>query len=94
MNEGSNQILTEGNTEFSAHVASDTHEKEDLNYTILYTEDNWYKRGVKEAIAIKKLNPSLNLDGGRHRLSTMYDKLIRSSLKLNFPDLETQDTTN
>ena len=83
--EGTNQQLTEGSTEFSAHVASDTHEKSDLRTTILCTEDNWYRRGVKEAIAIRKIKPTLNKDDGRHHLSPIYDQLIRSSVTLKTP---------
>ena len=60
IHEGADQVLSEGNTEFSAHVASDSHEKEDLQYSILCTEENWFKRGVKEAIAIRKIRPTLN----------------------------------
>ena len=75
----SNQALTTGNTEFSAHVASDVHEKEDLEFRLLCTDDDWYQRGVKEAIAIRKLQPTLNQDDGRHHLSAMYSKVIRSS---------------
>ena len=91
MNEGSNQLLTEGNTEFSAHVASDIHDKKDLKYSILYTDDNWYRRGVKEAIAIKKIKPTLNKDDGRHHLSAMYDKLIRSSVAMKTPERRAKD---
>ena len=76
------QQLTLGNTDFSAHVASDVHTKEDLKFTVLMTEENWYKRGVKEAIAIKKLKPSLNKDQGRHNLSSIYDEFIRSSVSM------------
>ena len=57
MQQGTNQLLTEGNTEFSAHVASDVHTKKDLQYAVLCTEEDWFKRGVKEAIAIKKIKP-------------------------------------
>ena len=53
MNEGP-KIQTEGSTEFSAHVATDKHEKSDLKHKILCIEYNWFKRGVKEAIAIRK----------------------------------------
>ena len=81
--EGSDQRLSEGNTEFSAHVASDIHNrKEDLVSTILCTDENWYRRGVKEAIAIRKLKPTLNKDDGRHHLSPIYNKLIQSSVTL------------
>ena len=83
MDKGTNQILSEGNTEFSAHVATDVHEKEQLKYQIVYTENNWMKRGIKEAIAIKKLQPALNLDGGRHYLSSIYDDLIKRKVNIN-----------
>ena len=91
MQEGSNQLLNEGSTEFSAHVAGDTHEKGDLRYTILCTEDNWFKRGVKEAIAIKKIRPTLNKDEGRYHLSPIYDQFIRSSVVMKTPDQGAQD---
>ena len=55
---GKNQQLTEGNTEFSAHVASDTYEEEEMEWRILGTEDNWFKPGVKEAVAIQKIKPN------------------------------------
>ena len=91
MHEGSNQLLTKGNTEISAHVESDVHNKEELKYSILYTDDNWYRRGVKEAIAIKKIKPTLNKDDGRHHLSAMYDKLIRSSVAMKTSEREAKD---
>ena len=73
-------MLTEGSTEFSAHVASDTHEKSDLEFSVLCKDDDWFSRGVKEAVAIRKIKPTLNQDGGRFPLSPMYDKFIQSSL--------------
>ena len=85
LHDGSNQRLSEGNTEFSAHLASNTHEKTDFEFTILCTDDNWYNRGVKEAIAIRKIRPTLNQDDGRHHLSRMYDKLIKSSVTMRLP---------
>ena len=93
MHEGTNQPLTEGSTEFSAHVASDIHVKDDLQYSIIYTEDNWFKRGIKEAIAIRKLKPNLNLDDGRYHLSAIYDRLIRSRLTIKIPEKGTNDNT-
>ena len=85
MQEGSNQILTEGNTEFSTHVATDEHSREDFEYSIIYREENWFKRGIKEAIAIRKLKPNLNQDDGRYHLSAIYDNLIRSRLTVKDP---------
>ena len=80
--EMTNQQLTLGNTDFSAHVATDIHDKKDLKFTVLCTEENWFKRGVKEAIAIKLIKPSLNKDQGRYHLSSMYDSFIRSSVTM------------
>ena len=89
--EGTNQLLSEGSTDFSAHVASDTHEKNDLKFTVLCTEENWYKRGVKEAVAIKKIKPSLNKDQGRYHLSSVYDKFIRSSVAMKTSGIGAKD---
>ena len=80
--EGTNQLLSEGGTDFSAHVASDIHEKSELKFSIICTEENWFKRGVKEAVAIRKIGPSLNKDQGRYHLSTIYDKFIQSSVTM------------
>ena len=93
LNEGKNEPLTEGSTEFSAHVASDTHEKSDLGHRILCTEDNWFKRGVKEAIAIRKIRPTLNLDDGRYHLSAMYDQYIGDHVTLKPPRKGTKDAS-
>ena len=93
LSQGKKDPLTEGSTEFSAHVASQNHEKSDLGHSILCTEDNWFKRGVKEAIAIRKIRPSLNLDDGRYHLSTMYDKFIGDHVTLKLPRNGTMDAS-
>ena len=93
-NSGSNQLLTEGGTEFSAHVASDIHEKSDLEFTVLCKDDDWFSRGVKEAVAIRKIEPTLNQDGGRYNLSPMYNKFIRSSLVMKIPCQGTEVATD
>ena len=85
MHEGSNQQLTEGNTEVSAHVATDIHNKQDFEFKILHTENNWYKRGIKEANAIRKLKPGLNKDGGRFHLSAIYDDIIQNKIHIKQP---------
>ena len=36
---------------------------------------------VKEAIFIKALTPTINLDPGRHTLSTHFDSIINNSIK-------------
>ncbi|KAI8514594.1 hypothetical protein Bbelb_071850 [Branchiostoma belcheri] len=42
------------------------------------TEQDYFKRGIKEAIYIRALQPSLNRDGGRYRLQTTFDPLLTS----------------
>ena len=90
---GSNQQLTIGNTEFSAHVASDQHNKDDLQYKVITTDDDWFQRGVKEAIAIRQLKPTLNQDDGRFHLSSMYNKFLRSSRAVDKFGQELQEAT-
>ena len=74
-------------------MASEIHEKSDLGHSIICTEDNWFKRGVKEAIAIRKIRPTLNLDDGRYHLSAMYDKFIGDHVTLKLPRKGTTDAT-
>ena len=45
---------------------------------VLDKEDNWFRRGVKEAINIKRTNSDLNRDRGRHHLPSSYNRLISS----------------
>ena len=37
--------------------------------TILMTDDNWFRRGIKEAIAIQKIKPTLKQDDRHVELS-------------------------
>ena len=85
MHKGTDQRLTLGSTEFSAHLASEDHQKDDVEAKLLCTEEDWFKRGVKEAIAIRKIHPTLNQDDGRYHLSSMYNQLIRSNEVMTFP---------
>ena len=50
--------------------------KEDMNMEIIEYEENWWKRGVLEAIHIRKEKPSLNKDLGRFNLSKIWDNVI------------------
>ena len=48
---------------------------------ILTTESRWFERGVKEAIYIKTMNPSLNRDGGRYSLLPVWDNIIERRMR-------------
>ncbi|KAI8519750.1 hypothetical protein Bbelb_030070 [Branchiostoma belcheri] len=45
---------------------------------ILDSEPDFFARGVKEAVYIRANRPTLNRDGGRHRLYDTYDPLLLS----------------
>ena len=51
------------------------------NTEILTTEYKWFERGVKEAIYIRALNPSLNREEGRDNLPLVLDNIIKKRVK-------------
>ena len=57
--------------------------KEDM--TILSAEADWAKRGIKEAIYIRSLKPSINIDPGRHSLSSHFDQIINKEIAAPTP---------
>ena len=48
---------------------------------ILTVDTKWFERGVKEAIYIRALKPSLNKDGGRYNLPAVWTNIIRSRVQ-------------
>ena len=60
------------------HHKSTGHKVNVKNIRILEKEDNWFRRGIKEAIYIRANNSSLNRDQGRHHLPAVYNRTIRS----------------
>ena len=65
-------------SEVSRHIHTDckghtVHIEELKNLTV---ELKWFERGVKEAIYIWALHPSLNRDGGRYNLPPFYNNMI------------------
>ena len=53
--------------------------KEDM--TILASEQDWAKRGIYEAAFIRILEPSINIDPGRHTLSSHFDSILKKVIK-------------
>ena len=55
------------------------------NTEILTTESRWFERGVKEAISIRALNPSLDRDGGRNNFPPVWDNILKKRVKADRP---------
>ena len=63
------------------HVDHPQHSVELENTEVLTTEPRWFKKGVKAAIYIRALNPSLNRGGGRYNLPPVWDNIIKKRVK-------------
>ena len=60
--------------------AREHHFRKKKNMTVLSTESDWVKRGIKEAIFIRSLKPSINIDPGRHSLSSHFDQILANEV--------------
>ena len=60
------------------HTTELGHSIDIANAQILEVEPRWFERGVKEAIHIRTLCPSLNKDRGRYNLSPIWTNLLRN----------------
>ena len=65
-----------------AHAIEKRHHFRPTDLSILSSGNgNWHERGVKEAIYIRGLQPSINRDQGRHQLPSHFDSLIKKAIK-------------
>ena len=66
-------------SEVSKHILTECpdHNVDLKSVQILTTEPRWFERGVKESIYIRVNNPSLNKDGGRYLLPSVWTNLLR-----------------
>ena len=69
-------------SEVSKHIHTDNPNHNIMleNTKILSVEHKWFERGVKEAIYIRAMNPSLNRDGGRYNLPPVWNNIIKERL--------------
>ena len=67
---------TEGATEVSKHKAEYDHLEGDFEIKAITYYKNFHTRGIREAIEIRKNNPSLNSDNGRYFLPKIYDLVL------------------
>ena len=70
--------LLETNSSYIYHAANSTHSIDYEGVVVKAREEDWFKRGVKEAIHIKRKASDLNKDKGRHQLPSVYDSIISS----------------
>ncbi|KAI8500874.1 hypothetical protein Bbelb_216920 [Branchiostoma belcheri] len=62
------------------HIESPGHTVSLDKVRILDTEQDYFLRGIKEAIYIRTLQPLLNRDGGRYKLPGTFDQLLTSRI--------------
>ena len=93
MNNGQ-KIMTEGTTEVSKHVMSHEHKEGDIIIKAVTYDEIWLKRGIREAIEIKKRKPDLNLDEGRYYLPRIYDNLWKEDNVVQKTDKERSAISN
>ena len=78
-------------SEVSRHIHTDCqgHTVHIEEAKILTVEPKWFQRGVKEAIYIRTLHPSLNRDGGRYNLPPVYNNMITRHINTKAPSPRT-----
>ena len=59
------------------HAREKGHHFRRQDVTVLDHEQDWVRRGIKEALYIKALSPAINIDPGRHTLSTHFDAILK-----------------
>ena len=84
MDKGAELPKDASSSEVAEHMADGEHCKEDMTLEILGYEDNWWKRGIREAIEIRRHKPTLNKDNGRYHLTPIWNNVIK---KLESSDL-------
>ena len=63
------------------HARDEQHHFRKEDISILSREHDWIRRGIKEAIFIKSLSPSINIDPGRHSLSSHFDTILKGQIR-------------
>ena len=58
------------------HILDTSHKLSSKNTKVLDTEKDWHRRGIKEALYIRKHTPVLNRDSGRYNLSHAWDNIL------------------
>ena len=74
--------LSSTSSEVSQHIHSvcPGHSVSLEQSNILCVDLRWFERGVKEAVYIRAFSPTLNKDGGRYNLPSVWTNILRSRL--------------
>ena len=85
-------FFTQGNTAFSPHMLEE-HDEGDVTITVLGQEKNRWKRGVREALHINRIQPTENKkivdgEGDRFKLANIYQaEEFRNKIFSNCPTI-------
>ena len=85
-------FFTQGNTAFSPHMLEE-HDEGDVTITVLGQEKNRWKRGVREALHINRIQPTENKkivdgEGDRFKLANIYQaEEFRNKIFSNYPTI-------
>ena len=63
------------------HARKFCHHFQNEDITILASNQDWVRRRIREAIYIKGLSPLINIDPGRHAMSSHFDSIIKNNMK-------------
>ena len=63
------------------HARDQNHHFRKSDFEVIGVEDDWFRRGIKESIHIRALNPSINENPGRHFLPPNYDLILEKNIK-------------
>ena len=88
------QIVGTRGSEIPKHMQTSEHSDGDFEYSILQIEDNWLKRGIKEAIEIQRRSPTLNADEGRYRLPKIWTNAIQIGKDVKYSRHDDNITTS
>ena len=88
-NNGNEVIWNVGESEVATYMVEQDLRKEDMKVKIIDNEENKWKRGIKEAINIKRKKTKLNKDEGRYHLSNIYDVVLDNKFERKHSKKET-----
>ena len=65
------------------HIESPDHRVDFKDTKVLDRDQSWWERGIREAIYIRTLKPTLNRNEGRYTLPTVWNRVISSHVQLD-----------